>query len=92
MRSANDWVVDMSVKAPAAGIAFVIDSKKVVNATPAYGQARPDVVQALGPQSTLLCGFLQAEIPTAGLAKGTHTIQLWDSARTANCTIRSAIR
>ncbi len=73
---ANGWVADMNIKAPAAGIAFVIDSKRVVNATPAYGQARPDVVSALGPQSTLLCGFLQAEIPTAGLAKGTHTIQL----------------
>lgn len=73
---ANGWVVDLNLKAPAAGIAFVIDSKTVVNATSAYGQARPDIVAAFGPPEMLHSGFLDAEIPTAGLRKGAHTIQL----------------
>jgi hypothetical protein len=73
---ANGWTVDMTTKSPPPGIAFLIDSKKIINATSAYGVARPDVASALNAPGTLHCGFLDAEIPTAGLRKGTHTVQL----------------
>lgn len=73
---ANGWVVDTNLKSPAAGIGFLIDSKTVVNATSAYGRARPDIVSAFSAPGMLHSGFLDAEIPTAGLRKGTHTFQL----------------
>jgi hypothetical protein len=73
---ANGWTVDMNTKSPPPGIAFIIDSKKIINATSAFGVARPDVASALNAPGTLHCGFLDAEIPTEGLRKGTHTIQL----------------
>jgi len=73
---ANGWAVDMNTKSPPAGIGFLIDSKKVVNVTQAFGVARPDVVSAFNWPGTLRCGFLDAEIPTVGLRKGTHTVQL----------------
>ena len=73
---ANGWVADMETKTPVPGIGFVIDSKRVVNVSAAYGQRRPDVAHALNAPSLIRCGYWHAEIPTAGLRPGPHTIQV----------------
>jgi len=73
---ANGWVADMESKAPVAGIGFVIDSKRVVNASASYGMRRPDVAHALNAPGLIRCGYWHAEIPTAGLRPGPHTIQV----------------
>ena len=73
---ANGWVANMESKTPVPGIGFVIDSKRVVNATAAYGLLRPDVAHALNAPNLIRCGYWHAEIPTAGLRPGPHTIQV----------------
>lgn len=73
---ANGWAADMSTKTPVSGIVFVIDSKRVINATSMYGAPRPDVVKAFGAAALLRTGFSHAVIPTRGIAAGPHTIQL----------------
>lgn len=73
---ANGWAAHMSTRNPASGIVLVIDSRRVVNATQVYREARPDVAKALGSATALNTGFSEAPIPTSGLAAGPHTIQL----------------
>ncbi len=63
-------------KGPARGVVLVVDSRDVINATPVYGVLRPDVVKFFGAPDLLRTGFAKATIPTAGLAKGPHTVQL----------------
>jgi len=72
----NGWALDAALKRPLPGILVVIDGKRVVNATSAYGQNRPDIVQAFGVPGVLRTGFLHAEVPTTGLRPGQHTLQL----------------
>lgn len=74
---ASGWAANMGAKKPIpGGIGFLIDSKRVINASFSYGQPRPDVVQALGGPGLVFTGFGGAEIPTAGLRAGAHTIQI----------------
>lgn len=71
---ASGWVGDGGAKAPIRGAVLVIDAKIIVDATPLYGQPRPDLARAFGP-GMLNAGFLNVPIPTAGLSKGRHVIQ-----------------
>jgi hypothetical protein len=73
---ANGWVANVGAKTPVPGIGFLIDSKRLINVSPSYGNSRPDVARALGASSVVFSGFSQAEIPTTGLRPGTHTIQI----------------
>lgn len=73
---ASGWVANMAKKVPARGVVLVVDSRDVINATQVYGVLRPDVVKFFGAANLLRTGFVKAAIPTAGLAKGPHTIQL----------------
>ena len=73
---ANGWAADTENKKPLSGIGFLIDSKRVLNASAAYGQRRPDVAKALNAPGVLKCGYWHAEISTVGLRPGPHTIQV----------------
>lgn len=73
---ANGWAANMATKTPASGIVLVVDSRDVVNASSVYRKPRTDVAKAYGADSMLRTGFADAVIPTTGLAKGRHTIQL----------------
>lgn len=73
---ASGWVANMAKKGPARGVVLVVDSRDVINATPVYGVLRPDVVKFFNAPNLLRTGFAEAAIPTTGLAKGPHTIQL----------------
>lgn len=45
---ATGWAAKMAHKDPVSGIAFVIDSHRVIDATSAYGKARPDMARKAG--------------------------------------------
>jgi hypothetical protein len=73
---ARGWAADAIAKVPLRGIVLLVDFKRVIDATAGYGGDRPDVAKALGLATVEFTGFSGVQIPTAHLAKGTHSLTL----------------
>jgi hypothetical protein len=69
------WVADPETRGPARGAILIVDGHIRYDATPVYGQSRPDVATALASAPAQFTGFAGAEISLRGLAKGKHFVQ-----------------
>jgi hypothetical protein len=71
----HGWAGDPTTKSTAAGLLFIVDGKRRLNATGGYGVDRLDVATAFGTLA-MLHSNVATELPTKGLAKGTHSLEL----------------
>jgi hypothetical protein len=62
--------------APGAALIVIVDSKTRHDLTKWYGIARPDVAKHFGSRTMEFSGFARAAMPTAGLSKGAHRLEL----------------
>ena len=89
---ASGWVANMAEKVPARGVVLVVDSRDVINATPAYGVLRPDVVKFFGAPNLLRTGFVKAESRQADLLRAPTPSSSAHLAATAEPTTSLRIR
>ena len=71
----HGWAGDPVAKSAAAGLLVIIDGKRRINAGKDYGADRMDVAWFYRTMKMLRTGF-SVSVPTTGLAKGAHVIQL----------------
>jgi hypothetical protein len=69
------WVADPETRGPARGAILLVDGHIRYDATPVYGQSRPDVAAVIASAPAEFTGFSGAEISLRGLAKGKHFVQ-----------------
>jgi hypothetical protein len=73
---ASGWAANVAAKAPVSGVVLVVDSKDIIDATSVYREERPDVAKGYGAATMLRVGYRNAAVPTTGLAKGQHALQV----------------
>ena len=71
----HGWAGDPTTKSTAAGLLLIVDGRRRLDATKGYGGDRIDVARAFTTMTMLHTGFAMM-LPTAGLAKGTHHLEL----------------
>ena len=63
-------------KTPFQGFIVVIDNRVIVDGTAHYGGERPDVAKAYNAADMTYTGFSAVAVPTTGLRKGPHHLQI----------------
>ena len=72
----SGWAGDPDKKTAAAGLLIIVDGgKRRYDAGKDYGHARLDVARAFRTMGMLHTGY-SISLPTTGLTKGTHTLEL----------------
>jgi hypothetical protein len=71
----HGWAGDPATKATAAGLLFIVDGTRRFDATSGYGGDRLDVATAFKTMAMLHTN-VGARLPTAGLSKGLHHLEL----------------
>jgi hypothetical protein len=71
----NGWAGGADKK-PLSGIVIVVDHHLAYDATAQYGVLRPDVAKAFNAPAMTAIGFNGVPLPTAGLVRGPHLLEI----------------
>jgi hypothetical protein len=71
----HGWAGDPNTKSAAAGLLIIVDGRRPVDASAGYGGERPDVSAAFH-SAAMLRSNVSLQVPTAGLARGLHHLEL----------------
>jgi hypothetical protein len=71
----HGWAGDPGTKSAGHGLLVILDDTRRLDESKAYGKLRTDVATAFNFRGMLYSGF-DISLPTAGLAKGPHYLQL----------------
>jgi hypothetical protein len=69
------WAVS-SQNTPVKRLVFIFDRRLAYDGTSNYGQPRPDIAAAFKNSALSATGFTDVALPTKGLTKGTHLLQV----------------